>query len=162
MQSDTCPPGDSSSGRDTTAISLTFVLYLLALHPDVEARVVDEIRREVGSGPLTSTNLAALEYTKRVIMETLRMYPPGAPGALLAGPCPFMLCDYMQANVTLCPNCTPFPQCLSLDLHATAPRTCLATTTLPGAHSSPTPPTASIAARYAACPSAALGIVPHG
>ncbi len=118
--------------------------------------MVDEIRREVGSGPLTSTNLAALEYTKRVIMETLRMYPPGAPGALLAGPCPFMLCDCIQATVTLCPNCTPFPQCLSLDLHATAPRTCLATTTLPGAHSSPTLPTASIAARYATCPSAPL------
>ncbi len=65
------------AGRDTTAISLSFALYQLSLHPDVEARVLQEIQREVGDGPLTIANLSALEYTKRVIMETLRMFPPG-------------------------------------------------------------------------------------
>lgn len=68
---------DAHAGRDTTAITLTFVLYELSRNPEAEARVLQEIGREVGPGPLTMANLGALEYTKRVIMETLRLYPPG-------------------------------------------------------------------------------------
>ena len=65
------------AGRDTTAITLSFCVYELSRNPDIEARVLKEMNDVIGAGPVTAANLAALEYTKQVIMETLRMYPPG-------------------------------------------------------------------------------------
>jgi hypothetical protein len=37
------------AGRDTTAATLTFLIYLLAMHPDVMKRLRDEILEQVGS-----------------------------------------------------------------------------------------------------------------
>ena len=53
-------------------------LYLLTQHPEVEARILEERDRVIGNNPMTVENLGQCEYTKRVIMETLRLYPAGA------------------------------------------------------------------------------------
>lgn len=63
-------------GHESTAISLTWVLYLLAKHPDVQRKVVDEIDGVMGSGPLTMVKLSMLTYQSQVIREALRLYPP--------------------------------------------------------------------------------------
>ena len=54
------------AGHDTTSISLTYTLYLLSQHPEIEKLCIEEIE----SSP------DELVYCKAVIMETLRMFPP--------------------------------------------------------------------------------------
>ena len=62
--------------RDTTAMLLTWTFYFLAKHPDVERRVLDEIREKLGDDEPTWTNVKSMLFTKQVLQETLRMYPP--------------------------------------------------------------------------------------
>jgi cytochrome P450 len=67
------------AGHETTATALTWTLYLLSRHPEVETRLVDELQR-VLAGRMPSVNdLPKLPYTEMVIREALRLYPP-APG----------------------------------------------------------------------------------
>jgi len=64
------------AGRDTTAGSLTWAIYLISEHPDVERKLLDEIERVVGKdGQITYENLAELKYMRQVIDEVLRLYP---------------------------------------------------------------------------------------
>jgi cytochrome P450 len=65
------------AGRDTTASLLTSVVYCLGQHPEVERRLVEEVRRVVGldTDP-TPSQLPELRYMKQVLNETLRLYPP--------------------------------------------------------------------------------------
>lgn len=65
-----------NAGHDTTASTLAWAWYLVDRHPAVEAKLFDEARAVLGRGPLTLERLAKLEYTERVLKETLRMYPP--------------------------------------------------------------------------------------
>jgi len=64
------------AGRDTTATCLTWTLYLLSKHPDVEEKLLNEIKQVVGSGEITNENLADLKYMKQVLDESLRLHPP--------------------------------------------------------------------------------------
>ncbi len=64
------------AGHETTAVALTWSLYLLAGHPEVEARVVEEIGRVTGGGALGAEHVAALAYTRQVVQEAMRLYPP--------------------------------------------------------------------------------------
>jgi len=65
------------AGFETSANTLNWVWYLLAGHPDVEEKVIDESRQLV---PVVSAvdadALAAMQYTQQVLEETLRLYPP--------------------------------------------------------------------------------------
>ncbi len=49
---------------------------LLAQHGDVERKVLEEVERVVGDGPLTYEKLGKLDYCTCVINESLRMFPP--------------------------------------------------------------------------------------
>jgi cytochrome P450 len=53
-----------------------WIWYLLALHPAVEARVHAELDSVLGGRSPTAEDLANLIYLRRVIDETLRLYPP--------------------------------------------------------------------------------------
>ena len=67
------------AGHETTAVTLAWALYLLSQHPDVEARLREELRDVLGGPggrPPTYEDLDRLEYTRMVIDETLRLYPP--------------------------------------------------------------------------------------
>jgi cytochrome P450 len=64
------------AGHETTANALAWTWYLLSQHPEAEARVHAEVDRVVGDALPTVADLAALEYTGRVVAEALRLYPP--------------------------------------------------------------------------------------
>ncbi|HTQ12381.1 MAG TPA: cytochrome P450 [Rhizomicrobium sp.] len=70
------------AGHETTAVAMTFVWYLLSQHPAVEAKLHDELARVLGGRAPEYADLANLPYTRMVIEESMRLYPP-APG--LAG-----------------------------------------------------------------------------
>lgn len=63
------------AGRDTTAICLTWTIYELTLHPEVEAKLLKEIEEVVGEN-MTYENLGKLKYMRHVIDESLRLHPP--------------------------------------------------------------------------------------
>src|SRR5262249_18525899 len=67
------------AGHETTANALTWVWYLLAQHPQVEARLLDETDHVLKGRAPVVTDLANLPYTEMVVREALRLYPP-APG----------------------------------------------------------------------------------
>jgi cytochrome P450 len=52
------------AGHETTANALTWAIYLLALHPEIDERAASAVRK--GDG----------EYLARVVKEVLRLYPP--------------------------------------------------------------------------------------
>ncbi len=64
------------AGHETTAVTLSWTWYLLSAHPEAEARLHDELERVLGGRAPTFADLAALGYTRRVIDEALRLYPP--------------------------------------------------------------------------------------
>lgn len=65
-------------GTDTVAVLMEWALARLVLHPDVQARVHDELDRVVGPHrAVTESDTASLVYLHAVIKEVLRMHPPG-------------------------------------------------------------------------------------
>ncbi|MFD9514343.1 cytochrome P450 [Streptomyces mirabilis] len=65
------------AGTDTTADTLASAFHLISMHPEVEARLHDEVSTVVGSQAVTPDVLPALDYTRRIVLETLRLFPPG-------------------------------------------------------------------------------------
>jgi cytochrome P450 len=65
------------AGHETTASVLNWVWYLLARNPEVESRLVRELRDLLGAAEVRFDDLARFTYTRQVIEETLRTYPPG-------------------------------------------------------------------------------------
>ena len=65
------------AGHETTASALVWTWYLLSKYPGVEERLCNEIKQVLGTKPITFDHLAALPYSKRVLQESLRLYPPG-------------------------------------------------------------------------------------
>jgi cytochrome P450 len=64
------------AGHETTANALTWTWYLLSQHPDVEGRLHDEVDRVLGDRRATADDLPALPYTRMVLSESMRLYPP--------------------------------------------------------------------------------------
>ncbi|MBI3504423.1 MAG: cytochrome P450 [Proteobacteria bacterium] len=62
------------AGHETTANALTWAWYLLARNAEVERRMQAEVDA-LGHEP-TFDDLPRLEYTRRVVAETMRLYPP--------------------------------------------------------------------------------------
>jgi cytochrome P450 len=65
------------AGHETTASGLNWVWYLLSQHPDVDARLHQEVAATEEVPAPTLTQMEALTFTHQVIDETLRLYPPG-------------------------------------------------------------------------------------
>lgn len=64
------------AGHETTANWLTWTWYLLSQHPAVEARLQAELACVLGGRTPSVDDVPQLEYTRRVLAESLRMYPP--------------------------------------------------------------------------------------
>jgi cytochrome P450 len=64
------------AGHETTALNLSWSWYLLAQNPEVEQKLHAELDAVLGTRPPTVSDLPKLQYTDRVIRETLRLYPP--------------------------------------------------------------------------------------
>ena len=64
------------AGHETTAVAMSWTWYLLAQHPEAEARLFDELRTTLGGRAPTVTDLPALRYAEQVVTESMRLYPP--------------------------------------------------------------------------------------
>jgi len=65
------------AGFETSANTLNWVWYLIANHPDVEAKLIAEAEQLVpNAGSINADALAAMHYTQQVLEEALRLYPP--------------------------------------------------------------------------------------
>ncbi len=64
------------AGHETTANALTWAFWLIANDPQVEARLVEEVTRVCGDGPLEAAHVESLTYVKQVFHEAMRLYPP--------------------------------------------------------------------------------------
>ena len=64
------------AGRDTTACLLSWIFYLLPRHPEVMARLRDEIRSVAGDNEdIKREDIKKMTYLANVLKETLRLYP---------------------------------------------------------------------------------------
>jgi cytochrome P450 len=64
------------AGHETTALALCWTFYLLALHPEVENRLLKEIDEALEGHLPEFADLAQLKYAESVIRESMRLYPP--------------------------------------------------------------------------------------
>jgi cytochrome P450 len=73
------------AGHDTSTAMLSWALYLLGRHPDVLAKVQQEIDNNLAGEFPNQENVNNLPYLDQVIKETLRLYPPIHIGNRRAG-----------------------------------------------------------------------------
>lgn len=64
------------AGHETTALALSWTWYLLALHPEVDAKLAAELRDALGGRSPTVADLPQLRFTEHVVTEAMRLYPP--------------------------------------------------------------------------------------
>jgi len=64
------------AGHETTANALAWTWYLLSQHPEVEAKLIDELNAVLGGRTPSTADLPQLPYTEMVIKEAMRLYPP--------------------------------------------------------------------------------------
>jgi cytochrome P450 len=72
-----------AAGHETTANTLTWALFLLALYPQWRQAAEAEVDRALpdgafNGGPISAELLKSLPLTRAIIDETLRLYPPAA------------------------------------------------------------------------------------
>jgi cytochrome P450 len=69
-----------AAGHETTATAMTWAIYMLCLHPDVQTRLRQEIREALPSieenTAITSQEIDHIPYLNAVCNEVLRYYPP--------------------------------------------------------------------------------------
>ena len=64
------------AGHETTSLALSWTYYLLAQHPAADQSIADEVSRVVGGARLSFGHVERLIWTRRVLEESLRLYPP--------------------------------------------------------------------------------------
>ncbi|MCL4767102.1 MAG: cytochrome P450 [Hyphomicrobiaceae bacterium] len=64
------------AGTETTALTLAWALYLTSRHPEAAERIRREGEATYGDREPTAADYSALAYTRAVIQETMRLYPP--------------------------------------------------------------------------------------
>ncbi|MDZ8033597.1 cytochrome P450 [Nostoc sp. DedSLP04] len=64
-----------TGGFETSAAVLAWTWYLLSLHPHVESRLQDELKRVLNGRTPTLEDLPNLKYTRMVLEESMRLYP---------------------------------------------------------------------------------------
>ncbi len=64
------------AGHETTALTLTWALYLCAMHAGTAKRIRSEVTQICGGGDVAYTDVDKLVFTRAVIDETMRLFPP--------------------------------------------------------------------------------------
>ena len=64
------------AGHGTTALALTWALYLVAAHPPTAARIRAEADEVCGAGAVGPEQVQRLTFTRQVISAAMRLYPP--------------------------------------------------------------------------------------
>lgn len=67
------------SGNETSALSVSYIILMLAMHPEIQERLSDELHLIYNSQDEETTyeHMQRLTYMERVIKETLRLFPVG-------------------------------------------------------------------------------------
>lgn len=63
------------AGHETTALTLTWTLYLIAQNPEVEDALFAEVNQVLSGRPVQATDYYQLPYTEKVIKESMRVRP---------------------------------------------------------------------------------------
>lgn len=63
------------AGHESTALTLTWTLYLIARYPMIERRLHRELHEVLGGRPPGFEDLRRLPYLQQVIQESMRLYP---------------------------------------------------------------------------------------
>jgi cytochrome P450 len=64
------------AGQETTALTLSWAWYLLAKHPEAEAKLWQELEEVLGGREPEVSDLPRLKFTEMIAKESLRLYPP--------------------------------------------------------------------------------------
>jgi cytochrome P450 len=64
------------AGHETTSLALSWTYYLLSQNPDADRGIADEVDRVIGDERPSFEHIEQLAGTRRVIEESLRLYPP--------------------------------------------------------------------------------------
>lgn len=64
------------AGHETTALATTWTWFLLSQHPEVEERLHAELRQVLNGRPPAYADIPTLPYTRQVLAEAMRLYPP--------------------------------------------------------------------------------------
>ena len=65
-----------TAGSETAPSAMGWSCYLLGKYPEAQERIQAEVDEVFGGGPVTAKGMDRLEYTRRVVKESLRLYPP--------------------------------------------------------------------------------------
>ena len=66
------------AGHETSSIALSWVLYFLAQHPDVQQKLRREVKESLNGEEGTWETYESMKYLTAVVNETLRLRPPAA------------------------------------------------------------------------------------
>lgn len=64
------------AGHETTAVLMTWTLYMLAKHPEIQDALHDEVSSAMSGQHLSLEDLESMSLTDRILKETMRLYPP--------------------------------------------------------------------------------------
>jgi len=64
------------AGQETSAHGLAWLWHLLALHPEIQERLYQEVKSVLKNAQLTADSLANMPFVVNTIREGLRFYPP--------------------------------------------------------------------------------------
>jgi cytochrome P450 len=64
------------AGQETTSLALTWTWYLLSQHVWAQRRLEEELDTVLAGRPVEYSDLSNLRYTRMVIDEAMRLYPP--------------------------------------------------------------------------------------
>lgn len=64
------------AGHETVASTLTWTLHLLATHPEAQQRLHAELDAVLAGRTVTASDVPSLAWTRAVVDESLRLYPP--------------------------------------------------------------------------------------
>jgi cytochrome P450 len=64
------------AGHETTTLALTWTLYLIGKHPEVENKFYEEIKTNIQNRLPQASDYQSLLFTKNIFKESLRLYPP--------------------------------------------------------------------------------------
>ena len=96
------------AGHETTALTLTWALYLIGMHRPTAERIREEVSAVCPEGNISYEQMAELKFTQAVIDETMRLYPPApmlnrlchedtvVSGREIKAGDTFLLCNYVM------------------------------------------------------------------
>ena len=64
------------AGHETTALALTWTLWLIAKHPHIEKKLLAELQQVLNGRQPTASDYWALRYTEKIVKESMRLRPP--------------------------------------------------------------------------------------